>query len=90
MKVNKTYKSYDFTRDGKPDTFKYMIYRNNGNAYTRIYINGKYRQIIYMVRRESFDYVKIRTNNICIVATCGTLHGNSFQAYYYSKEKMNN
>lgn len=88
LKANKTYKSYDFTRDGKPDTFKYTIYRNNGNAYARIYINGKYRQTIYMVRGGSLDYVKISKSNTCLVATRGAFHGNSFQAYYYSDKKF--
>lgn len=87
LKPNKIYRSYDFTRDGKPDVFKYTITRN-GSAYANIYINGKYRQTIYMVRGGWLDYVKISKNNTCLVATRGAFHGNSLQAYYYSNKKF--
>ena len=41
LKAGNTYKSYDFTRNGKKDTFKYTLKQEGNLAVGRIYVNGK-------------------------------------------------
>ena len=46
LKNNKTYSSYDVTRDGKKDKIKIVqtkSYATSGTTARKVYVNGKYR-----------------------------------------------
>lgn len=90
LKSGKTYKTYDFTGDGKADRFKYVITRQGGGGQARIYLNGKKIQTIDLLRGGELYRCAASKKNVFLVATKGQFGANTCQAFAYKNGKFKN
>lgn len=86
LKADKTYTSYDFTRDGKKDRFKCTADSERG--YVRIYLNGKYKQRIFVGKGADIYWCKISTKDTYLLSTNYLYGGHELKAYMYSGGKF--
>lgn len=83
-----TYRQYDFNGDGKNDTFKYVLTRENGVAYAKIYLNGCCRGKMDMMRGGSLTRVATSKKDIFLIALKGGYSGNALTAYKISGNRI--
>lgn len=83
---NKTYSSYDFTRDGKRDKFKYTS--NYSTGYTKIYLNGKYKQQIFSAKGGILYWCKFSQKDTFLLQEYTCFGGHELVAYKYSNGKF--
>lgn len=79
---NKTYTQYDFTGDGKKNSFKCTADRQIG--YVRLYLNGKYKQRIFVAKGAKLYWCGIDRKNVYLLAECGQYGGHALTVYRYS------
>lgn len=84
---NKTYKTYDFTRDGRKDKFKYT---NNPKTCTgRVYINGKCVLESGASRGIYCSYYQVNKKKIYLILESHYAGGgNCVELYYYKNKKL--
>lgn len=94
LKSGKTYTSYDFTGDGKKDRFKYVTYRD-GNEYAKIYINGKYKNTLDLVRGgarsadgDGLYLCHVSRKNVFLVTENGAFAASVCVCYAYENGKF--
>ena len=86
LKADKTYTNYDFTRDGKRDRFKCTADSERG--YARIYLNGKFKQRIFIGKGADIYWCKISTKDTYLLTTNYLYGGHDLKAYMYSGGKF--
>ena len=91
LKDNKTYLSYDFTRDGKEDKFWYTYYKEepiNLRVYN-IYVNDKIALSVNTYRAMQFYFYQLSNKKTyLIVSNHYAGGGNSLTFYYYKSGKF--
>ena len=89
LKAGNTYKSYDFTRNGKKDTFKYTLKQEGNLAVGRIYVNGKKVFSVSASRNvDCWFYQASKKKTYLIVETHYAGGGNVLTLYYFKKSKF--
>lgn len=86
LSQNKTYTSYDFTRDGKADKFKYISDYSTG--YTKIYLGGKYKQQIFSAKGSILYWCKFNKQNTFLLQDYACFGGHELCAYKYTDGKF--
>ncbi len=88
----KTYKSYDITGNGKADKFKVTYtssqYSSNGEAYCTIYVNGKKKKTITMVRGGDVYLMAPTSKRVYLAVKAYGFSFNHLWMYRYSGSKI--
>ncbi|MDY3998711.1 MAG: hypothetical protein SOY73_06375 [Blautia sp.] len=89
LKEGKKYSSYDFTRDGKKDTFKYTCSKANGIGTYNFYINGK-RLLSVKSSRGTYCYLYYinKKKSYLIVESNFAGGASTSRLYYYKNKKL--
>ena len=97
LKSGKTYTSYDFTGNGKKDRFKYVTYRKNGGEYAKVYINGKRRSTLNLLRGgarsphgDGLYLCRVSRKNVFLVTECGQFGASACLCYAYKNGRFRN
>lgn len=95
LNAGKTYTEYDFTGDGKKDTFKWVSKRNSGIETAYIYLNGKYKNKIDLNRGgrredggDGLYLVKVDKSRVFLMTTIGGVGRVDCAAYKYKSGKF--
>lgn len=86
LKADRTYTSYDFTRDGKKDSFKCTADSEWG--YARIYLNEKFKQRIFIGKGADIYWCKISTKDTYLLTMNYLYGGRELKVYMYSGGKF--
>ena len=91
LKNNKTYSSYDVTRDGKKDKIKIVqtkSYATSGTTARKVYVNGKYRFTAEGCKGCTIYVFRSGTKSVILSEFIYGDGGSDFYAYQYSGGKF--
>ena len=91
LKNNKTYSSYDVTRDGKKDKIKIVqtkSYSTSGTTARKVYVNGKYRFTAEGCKGCTIYVFRSGTKSVILSEFIYGDGGSDFYAYQYSGGKF--
>ena len=91
LKNNKTYSSYDVTRDGKKDKIKIdqtKSYATSGTTARKVYVNGKYRFTAEGCKGCTIYVFRSGTKSVILSEFIYGDGGSDFYAYQYSGGKF--
>ena len=83
---NKTYTQYDFTGDGRKNRFKCTADSERG--YVRLYLNGSYKQRIFVAKGANLYWCGIDRKNVYLLAVCYQYGGHELKVYKYSSGRF--
>ena len=83
---NKTYTQYDFTGDGRKNRFKCTA--DNERGYVRLYLNGSYKQRIFVAKGANLYWCGIDRKNVYLLAVCYQYGGHELKVYKYSSGRF--